>query len=377
FELDKMFFVVNAADLASSEEELRDVLDHVEKNLAAFGVRNPRLFPVSSLKALEAKQAGDADAAARAGLAAFEARFETFAAEELGGLAYRAAGAELERAVRLAAKAVQGAKAGEQERQAALERLGQAEAGAAAELKSLDFEALRGQVEKEAAEQLYYVKQRFQFRFGEWYAASFNPSALRTDRGDAKTALAFAWRDLVQYLQTELVNEALAVSLRLERHLEKALAEAVARGNERAARVFEGYQPPAWESPAFRTPDIDEVWAGETPDAKLLASYYKNAKQFFEGDGRKALREALERRWQPAVAGAVDALNARLDGWIAEELARVRGETERALEEALAASVAAAREAWERPLDPAEAEDARDKLQALSEAFEATGSIGK
>src|SRR5699024_560409 len=48
FELDKMFFIINAADLAQDEEELKMVTDYVENELRQLGIRLPRLYPVSS-----------------------------------------------------------------------------------------------------------------------------------------------------------------------------------------------------------------------------------------------------------------------------------------------------------------------------------------
>lgn len=55
FALDKMFFIINASDLASSEEELDEVKAHVVQNLRAGGLRSPRIYALSSLLALEAK----------------------------------------------------------------------------------------------------------------------------------------------------------------------------------------------------------------------------------------------------------------------------------------------------------------------------------
>ncbi|HZG85317.1 dynamin family protein [Paenibacillus sp.] len=375
FELDKMFFIVNAADLAASEEELNDVLEHVRSNLLAFGIRHPRLFPVSSLQALQAKLAGDAAAVARSGLAGFEEQFARFARVELSSLAYRAAGAELARAAQLAATALEGAKAGETERQAAMERLSASEAAATEALRAIELDAVRKDAWKEANEQLYYVKQRFQFRFGDWYQASFNPSALREDRGNVKEALAFAWRDLVAYVQTELTNEALAVSLRLERFLNRSLGDAVTRWNDSIKRAAPAYEPPAWEDFPIATPDVGTVWDGESPDAKLLAAHYKSAKQFFEGDGRKALREALERRWQPSVAQAVDALSDRFASWIDEELRRLHPALNERLERAIAQSIRNARASWERPVDPAAAERTWRQLQGLQARFEDASRI--
>jgi len=375
FELDKMFFLVNAADLAASEEELNEVLEHVRSNLAAFGIRHPRLFPVSSLQALQAKLAGDDAALVRSGLAGFEEQFARFARVELSSLAYRAAGAELARAAQLAATALEGAKAGETERQAAMKRLASSEAAATEALRAFELDAVRKDAWKEANEQLYYVKQRFQFRFGDWYQASFNPSSLREDRGNVKEALAFAWRDLVGYVQTELTNEALAVSLRLERFLNRSLSDAVSRWNESIKRAAPAYEPPAWEHFPIATPDVGSVWSGESPDAKLLAAYYKNAKQFFEGDGRKALREALERRWQPLVAHAVDALSDQFASWIDEELRKLHPALNERLERAIRQSIRNARASWEQPVDPAAAERIWQDLQRLQARFEDASRI--
>src|SRR5690606_28053866 len=52
FQLDKMFFVVNASDLAKSEEELQLVVEHVERNLLQHQIQSPRIFPLSSQAAL-------------------------------------------------------------------------------------------------------------------------------------------------------------------------------------------------------------------------------------------------------------------------------------------------------------------------------------
>ena len=49
FELDKMFFIVNAIDLAANEEEAEAVKTFVGDELQKFGIRNPRVHGISSL----------------------------------------------------------------------------------------------------------------------------------------------------------------------------------------------------------------------------------------------------------------------------------------------------------------------------------------
>src|SRR5699024_841616 len=57
FEMDKMFFIVNASDLAESQDDLKLVVDYVSDQLLQFGIRNPRIFPVSIKQSLEEKLA--------------------------------------------------------------------------------------------------------------------------------------------------------------------------------------------------------------------------------------------------------------------------------------------------------------------------------
>jgi small GTP-binding protein len=320
FELDKMFFIVNAADLASSQEELQDVLDHVRDNLAAFGIRSPRLFPVSSLTALQAKASGSRSALEGSGMAAFEDAFERFASLELAGLVYRSAEGELKRAAGLLHSLIDAANTGEAERSEALAKLDADESAARELIETSAVDAELRMVEKEIAEQFYYIKQRFTFRFGEWFAASFNPSTLREDRGEIKQALEWAWRDLVEYVRKELVNEALAVTVRMDNFLNRSLSDFAERGAGEIRKRLPSFETLAWEKLNFTAPQTEEVWSGEEPDLKLMRGHYRSSKLFFEGNGRKELKEALEKRWSQPIAEALEAEVRHFTQWYQEQL---------------------------------------------------------
>lgn len=59
FRSDKIYFVLNAADLASSPYELNGVRKHVYDQLVQCGIDKPRLYPLSSKKGLEGKRRGE------------------------------------------------------------------------------------------------------------------------------------------------------------------------------------------------------------------------------------------------------------------------------------------------------------------------------
>ena len=76
FALDKMFFIVNAIDLAQDEEEVNVVLDYVEDQLVTYGIRQPHLYPVSSLQSLKEKLNGQLTE--ESGISIFEKQFYSF-----------------------------------------------------------------------------------------------------------------------------------------------------------------------------------------------------------------------------------------------------------------------------------------------------------
>ncbi len=88
FALDKMFFLINAADLAESEEELEMVKGYIADQLLQYGIRNPRLFAISSLCALEEKQGKNIEKEKygilqNSGIAKFEESFTSFMMRDL------------------------------------------------------------------------------------------------------------------------------------------------------------------------------------------------------------------------------------------------------------------------------------------------------
>src|SRR5699024_4057121 len=80
FELDKMFFIVNASDLAQNEADLNLVLQYVEDQLLQFGIRPPKIFHVSSKSSLEEKEQ---NLPLNEEMQAFEQSFYPFIEEDL------------------------------------------------------------------------------------------------------------------------------------------------------------------------------------------------------------------------------------------------------------------------------------------------------
>ena len=97
FALDKMFFIVNAIDLAQDEEEVNVVLDYIEDQLVTYGIRQPHLYPVSSLQSLKEKLNGQLTE--ESGISIFEKQFYSFIEQDLREIAVNTAKLEWKRMI--------------------------------------------------------------------------------------------------------------------------------------------------------------------------------------------------------------------------------------------------------------------------------------
>lgn len=320
FEMDKMFFIVNAADLAASPEELKGVMTHVETNLLQHGIRNPRIYPISSYLAAEGKITGNEALVAQSGIHPFEGEFVQFTFNELSDVAIHAANLELNRAITTMQQWLESAQTGEEQRKQQLTKLEQAECEGADLLECTPFEAELKELKKEIQELLYYVKQRTMFRFGELYNYAFNPSTFREEAKDPKQALQSAWGELLRMIGYDLSQEVLATTLRVENRMNLISGSRVKRWEEQLRQVMEGFESSTYESNAFITPEISSKLEAPDISLKLLQSHFKNAKQFFEGDGKSKLRADLENRMTAPVAQFIERQTSELEEAYANQL---------------------------------------------------------
>jgi predicted GTPase len=307
FELDKMFFVVNASDLAASPEELSSVLDYVEDRLREFGVRSPRLFPISSLQALEGKQQAQKDKIRTSGIGEFEQSFLEFAGNELTQLSIHSAHNSLDRAARQlkAMWDASHADAAEREREVIrYQALAEQARRSCTEWLERDESSL---FQQEADELLYHVGQRLQFRFGDMFSHAFNPASLRRDDRDIDSALQRCYVEWIRLFSKELANELYATSLRMEQGAKKLVISYHDRLQLSIMEQLPGYSPADVDMGAWPTPEVSGELDLPNVTTRWIRGYFRNSKTFFEGSGRSELRQALELQAMQAVKRVTEA----------------------------------------------------------------------
>ncbi len=310
FELDKMFFLINAADLASSAEELDIVQTYVGNQLLAYGIRQPRLFPISSLLALKEKEGFSKEhqlVMENSGLANFETSFKDFIQNELLDLTVTSAQINLKKARQVLNEYILTAQIGNAEREIRKENLLVEKNKLLTLLETNELEPSKKEIEKEIRELIYYVKQRTFLRFTDMFNESFHPSVLSDESSNIKAALKECLDELTEFVAFDLLQELRATSVRIEGLMKKQLETLHKRMNRETKKIQHSLELTYIEPSTTDLTDFDSLIEGldYTSISKPLASF-KNAKAFYENNGKKVMKEKLETVFQEPVGNYLD-----------------------------------------------------------------------
>ncbi|WP_410514874.1 dynamin family protein [Paenibacillus sp. BR2-3] len=302
FALDKMFFIINASDLASGEEELEEVRNHVAANLRAGGLTSPRIYSLSSLQALAGKRTGDQGLYEASRFGAFELALSRFAGEELPQLSLGAAKESIV-SVRRRAEEWRGLTSQEEsQREAGLLRQAERRRQAEERISLLKIEERpRRDLRREGEELLYHVRQRLGFSFGRFFQESFHPSLLREDAGNLKELFAACGRELWRTVQRELEQELWATTLRLEAKGQLLVRAAAGTAAEEMS-FSESETQLLWEEEGRWSPPERLECQLQPLDWSGLWNYFRTPRHFFEGPGRDKIKSVVEPLLKEAVA---------------------------------------------------------------------------
>ncbi|MCP6682137.1 dynamin family protein [Bacillus nakamurai] len=286
FGMDKMFFVINAADLAKTESELETVKDYVRSELLKEGIHRPKLYHVSSKEELAGKKEAyyNRFSDVKAGLA-------RFIEEDL----MRASAAQLkteanklcETVEQLHESLYQSAEEKEKKKQ----RLQASFEKALADIsKRRTSEVIIRKVIKDTEEQLYHIKQRLSLYANDMLKTAFHPGL---QNGEWKENIAGALKEALNEFQFEYIQEMKTLDIRMTGFIESHVTEEwmedcrkklledgffsiyVSGENEFAIQLKE-IAP--YIEPSEFTRHLKEV---------------KSPKQFFEQNGKAAFTEGL------------------------------------------------------------------------------------
>ncbi|MGX6442504.1 dynamin family protein [Neobacillus sp. K501] len=292
FQLDKMFFMINAIDLAEDEEEKESVIEYVQSQLMKYGIRNPHLYPLSSLFALKEKLEPGVNY--QSGMNRFENDFYHFISNDLTEMAITAAGKELIRVHDLVEKLIQSSREDQSVKEKRRMEIENQKAMIRDLLAKQSAVAMQKRMTQESEELLFYIKQRVFFRFGDFFKEAFNPSTLRDDGRNLKKALQIALDEFLESLGFDFAQEMRATTVRLDRFAEKVVADYYEALKRSLVEINEDLSFSSYEMK--HDGEIDFPTAFKHLEKQIFAkalSYFKNPKSFFEKNEKSLMIEEL------------------------------------------------------------------------------------
>lgn len=314
FELDKMFFVVNAIDLATDAQEAEDVKDYVRNELLRFGIRKPRLFGVSSLLALKEKVE---DADLESGMKPFEENFHNFLSEELMALAVQALVEETDKTKERLSVLIRQTEDNLSRKDERLAELDQIEKFVRMTFEQTAAKVMKQDIAQEQKELLYYVLQRVYFRYTDFFKESYNPTVFNTK--STSDALEFSLTELVQSLSFDFEQEMRVTNFRISKFIVAKTLERYTADSRKMKDVNDSFSfiPFEVEEPAILE------YTGPFNDPfkyKEVNKLYKNQKSFFENNERTVLRDRLEEVTKPDAQSYLDEQSQRMAAWAEAEI---------------------------------------------------------
>lgn len=299
FSIDKMFFIINAADLAKDDEELQLVQSYVENELLQFGIRNPRMFAISSKLGLEEKK--NNNLTTKSGLPYFEEQFNEFIETELTNIFIQSALYDVKRIAKMLRSYIDSAEMSKEKKEKLRQKYETDRENIIQFISDMDTGRFKKTIEHELQELFYYIHQRIFLRFSDLFKESFNPSTIKSNGKKGLVELQLALQELLQYLKQNLIHEIQATGLRIDTFMQSQIIEWV-KEMERKEELRE-YQitfSDQYEL-SFQYPSVNVQIEDSSKELERVFRIFKNTKSFFEQNGKDQMKEALEERLKPII----------------------------------------------------------------------------
>ncbi|MGY0691684.1 dynamin family protein [Virgibacillus sp. FSP13] len=304
FQLDKMFFIVNAADLAKDENELNLVTDYVEDQLIQLGIRFPKLFPVSSKQALKAKQNHESQSER---MIDFEREFYHFIHNDLAAMSIQSALLDIKRAYQAVTNYIESASLNEQEKVQYREDLFSKRELLEQAVNDMNAGLYPQQIEQKIEKQLYYVIERLGIRFHDMFKEFFNPTTITETGKKAMIQLRKNTDGLLDYIGYELVQELRAVSLRVESYMQSLAKDAYLEFNEKSTQIDKKLMLPGLASFDLTTPEYQQAFTGLDQQVfQKSLTLFKGTKAFFEKNEKERMKEEIYQTLVPFAQQYID-----------------------------------------------------------------------
>ncbi|WP_158735372.1 dynamin family protein [Alteribacillus sp. YIM 98480] len=224
FETDKLFFIINAADLAATPFELNGVTNHVNEQLRKNGITEPRLFALSSKEGLKVKQHQGEETKTGQAFLAFEETFSRSTWDQLKVLHLKKIRSlweniydQTHQILNTFTNDEEDLKLRLNEREALVKRFLQ-------KLSDFNLQFLLPSLEEEIQQQCAFLKERTAFIVQDYFPHAVNPSTVAgSTKKQQKSQLNGAIQELEGFARKYISQEQETILIRIEEQLKRKM----------------------------------------------------------------------------------------------------------------------------------------------------------
>ncbi|WP_339064120.1 dynamin family protein [Tepidibacillus marianensis] len=289
FQHDKLYFVINAADLAGSVRELNGVRKHILDQLVRNGVEHPRLYQLSSKDGLQAKKEKWEN---ETSFSQFERSFYDHTILELKQLSVRLITNQLKLYVGKMNDSISFMKQEAEEQIRIKELLNETVSIQSSQVEKASFNYVIRDVTQELEQLLLYLQDRMKLVLRDYYSTAINVTVLTgSNKKELHEQLHRAikeWKTFGEYfLKQELEATIIRVEEKMKDHARKWLHFQRIEAQKELPYFFVD------EEVATKT-NVDQLYDIYIPlDMNRYFPYLKSKKDFFENGKVKELKESL------------------------------------------------------------------------------------
>ena len=299
FQLDKMFFILNAVDLARSDADLKLVERYVHEQLTALGIRFPTVFPLSSKQALLNKQK---KTVLPESMRHFEDMFHEFISHDLPALSIQSAIHDIKRVYQAVESYLENVELNQEEKTAKQAALHHEQEAFQELVNNQKTSVMEQQLVQKIEKQLYYVQERMDIAFHDLFKNAFNPTSITESGKAGQKQLEKSLHHLLNDVRFELFQEIQAVSLRVEAYIQTLLDDFYEGISQHAQAISNAFSLPKLEKSEFETPAFGRAF--NDLDIKIfhsVFSMYKGTRSFFVKNEKESFKEALYAVLKPVI----------------------------------------------------------------------------
>ncbi|WP_035178336.1 dynamin family protein [Alkalihalobacterium bogoriense] len=356
FTHDKLYFVINAADLAGSEYELNGVRKHVYEQLQRNGIENPRLYHLSAKKGLEAKKQGTNE---DRWFQTFEQSFYKQTIAELKELSFAIIQEQTKQYTEIIKNSLAFMNEEKEKQQEEHKQLLTGIAQAKTKIEESSFSHVIFDIQQELDQLSVYLKDRMLYVLNDFYTHAINAATITgSTKKELQKSLTSAIREWKGHGEYVLKQELEANLIRLEQKVKKRAQQWV---GEQVIDLQQSFPYLTCSQEVF----LEPFTLTHPLSLQIEINHFttiKSKKDFFENKGISQLKETLVKEGGRLAAIAITETQQNLHQQVEEKSAKI----EKMVKERLQLALQQEKHRFEQMLDKKGQQILLEEQQALT-----------